>query len=272
MPIDSIDSIPFDELENVKKNNSCINEDEELAMVIEDERKAPGFCRTLFVVLMVLVMGWFLGTVLITFLGVAYQADPVSVYVDQIDLKFGTKQIVAAEMVPEELQVFVVNMTAGAEIPETVTTSFYSCMHAFSPSVVGCVSQFYVPSFEECVALSAQENEGNDLSQPRAISTCGAATISRGEFSLCSLAHPVYLSVWNLEDTHRTVELSFGYDECEACYEVEGNCYIAGYYWESIFLMYTLALFVCCCCVGCVCGCAGSSNTDDDDDDIEQDL
>ena len=61
------------------------------------------------------------------------------------------------------------------------------------------------------VALSAQENEGNDLSQPRAISTCGAATISRGEFSLCSLAHPVYLSVWNLEDTHRTVELSFGY-------------------------------------------------------------
>lgn len=41
-------------------------------------------------------------------------------------------------------------MTAGAEIPEEITTAFFSCMHAVAPNVVGCVSQYYVPSFDEC--------------------------------------------------------------------------------------------------------------------------
>ena len=54
------------------------------------------------------------------------------------------------EMIPEELQVLVVNMTAGAEIPSDVTPAFFGCMHALSEEVVGCVSQFVIPSFEEC--------------------------------------------------------------------------------------------------------------------------
>jgi hypothetical protein len=215
-------------------------------------------------------MGWFLGTVFIAFFGIAYSSDPVSVFVDGTHVKFGQEQVIVAEMIPEELQVFVVNMTAGAEIPDDVSTSFYSCMHALSPNVVGCVSQFYVPSFEECFALSSEDALGSDLSAPRAMSTCGAATISRGEFTPCDIERPIFLSIWNLEDKHRTIELAFSYNECQECAEVDGNCYLAGYYWESIFLMYTLALFVCCCCVGCVCGCATSSSNDDEE--LEEDM
>mmetsp|Transcript_18412 Transcript_18412/g.28507 ORF Transcript_18412/g.28507 Transcript_18412/m.28507 type:complete len:272 (+) Transcript_18412:105-920(+) len=269
MPINSDDiAIPFEELETVKKhNNSLINEDEELAMVEEEmQQRSAGFCRTLFVVMMVLIMGWFLGTVVISCFGIAY-SQPVSVFVEGSSVKLGEQQVVVAEMVPEELQVFVVNMTAGAVIPDDLGVSFYSCLHAVSPNIVGCVSQYYVPSFQECVELSASEPTGNDLSQPRAMSTCGLATISKGEFSVCDLAQPVFLSVWNLEDKHRTIEVTYSYDECQACNEVEGNCYLAGYYWESIFLMYTFALFVCCCCVGCVCGCASTSTKDESNDE-----
>merc|ERR1712137_327138 len=258
--------IPFEELDtlkNQKATTSCV--EEELDVEFETEQRSS-FCRTLFTVIMILVVGWFFGTVLIAFFGIAYDPTPVSVFVEVADVKIGQEQVVV-EMIPEELQVIVVNMTAGAEIPEDVTAAFFSCMHAVSPNVVGCVSQYYIPSFDECLALSTEDVSGSDLSSPRAMATCGAATISRGEFSLCSVEEPVYLSIWNLEDKHRAVELTFSYDACQECNEIEGNCVLAGYFWESIFLMYTLALFVCCCCVGCVCGCASSSDSQEEEEE-----
>ena len=65
----------------------------------------------------------------------------------------GQDEVVVAELIPNELQVIVVNMTEGAEIPEGVTAAFFSCIHAVSPHVIGCVSQFVVPTFEECMFL-----------------------------------------------------------------------------------------------------------------------
>jgi len=123
------------------------------------------------------------------------------------------------------------------------------------------------------LALSTEEATGNDLSEPRAVSTCGVTSLANGEFSLCSLSSPVFISVWNLEDKHRTIELTYGYDECIECNEIEGNCNIAGYYWESIFLMYSVALFACCCCIGCVCGCAATPNEEEEnEEEMENEL
>ena len=62
----------------------------------------------------------------------------------------GEEQVILMEMVPQELQVLVVNMTEGAEIPNEITPAFYGCMHALSSEVVGCISQFVVPTFDEC--------------------------------------------------------------------------------------------------------------------------
>lgn len=61
------------------------------------------------------------------------------------------------------------------------------------------------------LAISSQDATGFDLSEPRAMASCGTATISRGEFALCDASEPVFLSVWNLEDKHRAIELTFSY-------------------------------------------------------------
>lgn len=71
----------------------------------------------------------------------------------------------------------------------------------------------YLLNYYLGVALSSEDATGFDLTQPRAMASCGAATISKGEFSLCDVNAPVFLSVWNLEDKHRAVELSFSYSK-----------------------------------------------------------
>jgi len=99
--------------------------------------------------------------------------------------------------------------------------------------------------------------------------TCGLSNIENGEFALCSDDHPVIISIWNLEDKFRTVELTYSFDACEACNEIEGTCYY-GYYYQALFWTYSIALLVCCCCVGCVCGCATTPDDEEEEDYDEE--
>jgi len=276
MGFDTETSVPICEIDDVKKHsssNSCIEEDDEVINDFDDLPKKSSFCRGVFVFIMIILIGWLVGSSLIAICGIAYDGNDVTVLIEATQVKFGDEQVIISEIMAEEIQVFVVNMTDGAEIPDSISPSFYSCMHTLSPEVVGCVSQFYVPTFDECLALSKEESLTNDLSEPRSISTCGLVSLSNGEYTLCSNSHPVYISIWNLEEKSRTIELTYSYDECQLCNEVEGNCNVAEYYWQSVFLMYSIALFACCCCIGCVCGCAASPSEEEEEEyeeDIEQ--
>ena len=239
--------------------NDIQDDDEDHYYYVEPSPRIR-FCRAIFAVALFLMLGWFVGSVALSALSLAFDSNPpLSVMVEGTHVKLGHEQVIVAEMIPDELQVFVVNMTEGAEIPEDMTVAFYSCLRTISPNIVGCVSQYTVPTFEECLALSTEETEAFDLSQPRAMATCGVATLSKGEFSLCSLQEPVFLSVWNLEDKQRTVEMTFSYNECQNCADIEGVCPDFAMYWECVIFFYMIMFFACCCCVGCVCGCASNN-------------
>jgi len=268
-------------------HDDVINEEEEHYYYIEPSPRMR-ICRAIFAVALFLMLGWFVGSVALSALSLAFDSNPpLSVMVEGTHVKLGHEQVIVAEMIPDELQVFVVNMTEGAEIPEDMTVAFYSCLRTISPNIVGCVSQYTVPTFEECLALSTEETEAFDLSQPRAMATCGVATLSKGEFSLCSIEEPVFLSVWNLEDKQRTVEMTFSYsefsrlifssqkltlalDECQNCAEIEGVCPDFAMYWECVLFFYMIMFFACCCCVGCVCGCT-SGNKQEYEEAFEDD-
>eukprot|EP01023_Acetabularia_acetabulum_P063831 TRINITY_DN8095_c0_g2_i1.p1 TRINITY_DN8095_c0_g2~~TRINITY_DN8095_c0_g2_i1.p1 ORF type:complete len:351 (+),score=41.92 TRINITY_DN8095_c0_g2_i1:24-1055(+) len=274
MPVQTPVAIPTEEFDSVKKQptNSCIIDDEDEHEELEYQSQSSFCCRVLLYLGLFLILGWFIGTLLVAGFGLFYQPEAISLYVDASQVKFGDEQVVIVEMIPEELQILVVNMTDSDGLPSDINPAFFGCMHALSNEVVGCVSQFVIPSFDECVALSSKETIDYDLTEPRAMETCGLATIQNGEFTLCSSADPVFISVWNLEDKYRTVELTYSFDSCQECNEIEGTCHYSSYYYTSLFLTYAIALLVCCCCVGCVCGCATtpSDHDDDDDEDMEE--
>merc|ERR1712032_949549 len=78
-------------------------------------------------------LGWFVGSVALSALSLAFDSNPpLSVMVEGTHVKLGHEQAIVAEMIPDELQVFVVNMTEGAEIPEDMTVAFYSCLRPLS--------------------------------------------------------------------------------------------------------------------------------------------
>lgn len=128
----------------------------------------------------------------------------------QVDYK--NEQIIISELVPNEVQVFVVNLTRTENIP--LDAAFYSCLHTPASQVIGCVSQYVVPDFDECLDLingSEEDLSLRTLDSPRALPGCGLLTLGRGEFTPCSLDEPIFISVWNLADRKHTAEATFSY-------------------------------------------------------------
>lgn len=91
MPIDGAVAVPVDEVHVSKEqdiDNSCVTQqDAELYYVDPSTQPRSTFFKTLFVVMMVLVMGWLLGTLFIALFGFAYNSTPVSVFVVRIFFK-----------------------------------------------------------------------------------------------------------------------------------------------------------------------------------------
>lgn len=88
MPIDGAVAVPVDEVlvsKTQEQDNSCVTpEDTELFLAGVNPQPRRGFCRTLFVVLMVLVTSWLVGSLFIALFGMAYNTTPVSVFVVNI--------------------------------------------------------------------------------------------------------------------------------------------------------------------------------------------
>ena len=269
---------PFPEYDDLKKTKPVEPKEEEYDMVIV-ERKPTSFKR----ICVTILLSWLMLSLVIGTLAIVYQpAQGPLVVIEEFNVDYKNEQVIVSELVPNEVQVFVVNLTRTENIP--LDAAFYSCIHTPAAPVIGCVSQYVVPDFDECLDLTNGNEEDlaiRTLDSPRAIPVCGLLTLGRGEFTPCSLDEPVFISIWNLADRKHTAEATFSFDDCANCQEIDGTCGDYSTFWISIFTIYLVSLFAMSACIGVCCGAlhaergmkqeeSDSSESDDNNVDDEE--
>jgi len=259
---------PVQEYEDVKKSSVNIQQavhevEEELH---EEVEKFPSPCTATARACCVsaLLVWFFVASTITLVLIFAPTNSDVTVIIEEATIKYGVEQVVISELQPLEIELFVLNISK-ADAGAHDSTAFFSCLHT-NPNVVGCISQTEIPSFDECYNLALEDSSIRTLDAPRAIPVCGAVSLEKGEFSLCSNELPVFLSLWNFDEKPRTAELSFSFDDCVTCEETTCSW---GYWPGSLIIFLIVNVAALCCCIGCALACSASSKSEDTDDEDE---